>query len=745
MRPLPFLFCITLISSAFLSFSVQPILGKMLLPMVGGAPNSWIVAMAFFQLALLAGYGISYVLGRFSPWVHAGALMALYLAGVHFLPPVLPVLPGGVQGLDLSIDVFKALLQTILVPFLALTATTAALQRVFAATDDPTAKDPYYLFVASNAGSFAGLFVYPFLLEPLTGLSWQAHLWKAVYAIAVILIALCTMAAWRRKAKPHKEKAQKASRQKIPAKQIALWIALSFVPCSLSMGVTSLITTDIGGFPLFWVLPLGLYLLTFIIAFSPKPFLRKDRADMYHMTAAVFMILFMALEIGYQPTGDLLVFGFLATLLLGIFFFTAWACHQKLADSRPDPSHLALFYFILALGGGLAGILHAFVLPFVLPGMIEFPVMVIVSLLFTRDLLTIKDARTRKLAKVTLIVTLVGCAAGLLTCYFRLHQVPRHIYAPFMYIFLLTVLISAVRARYLIMIGIVAFVTGFLTHYPGHMIDRKRNFFGAMAIYDVQIEGLTVRAFTHGNTLHGSEVLGKDASHRIDSGYYLQDGPIRRALDISHGKTVAVVGLGAGQLACYDPKLTIDFYEIDQDVKDEAERNFTYLKHCPPRRIIIGDGRIMLEKQTATYDVILLDAFNSDGIPLHLLTKEAIDIYKRRLNKNGILLFHISNRYLDLAPPLTAIARAENVHGYTIAYSPAEKTQLRQSSEWFVFAANENQARAFEKGGWQSVAPQSYVWTDDRSSVVSAMTTLDKKIERARQAEQAAKALKTSK
>lgn len=220
MRLLPSVFSIALFTSAFLSFSVQPILGKMLLPMVGGAPASWIVAMSFFQLALLAGYGLSYLMGRFSPWVHAASLIGLYAIGACFLPPVMPMLSGEAQGFELSVSVFEALFKTIFVPFLALTATTAALQRVFAATNDPTAKDPYYLFIASNIGSFAGLFVYPFLLEPLTGLAWQSHAWKLIYALAIALIAISCAFAWKHKAKTVAVKKDTTSKTSVSQKQI---------------------------------------------------------------------------------------------------------------------------------------------------------------------------------------------------------------------------------------------------------------------------------------------------------------------------------------------------------------------------------------------------------------------------------------------------------------------------------------------------------------------------------------------
>ena len=245
MRALPLLFSFSLFFAAFLSFSVQPILGKMLLPMVGGSPSGWIVAMAFFQLSLLAGYAISYGLGKLSPWAHAAGLIALYGAGAFFLPPQLPVIN---DESGLSVQVMLALGQTILLPFLALTATTAALQRIFANTIHPTANDPYYLFVASNLGSFAGLLIYPFLLEPSIGLKEQALYWQGIYIAVIGFIALSAAMAWsyrRAKVTPNSvEDIHNKIEGNVTVTQILRWTAMAFVPCSLSMGVTNLITTD---------------------------------------------------------------------------------------------------------------------------------------------------------------------------------------------------------------------------------------------------------------------------------------------------------------------------------------------------------------------------------------------------------------------------------------------------------------------------------------------------------------------
>ena len=714
MRMLPVLFSFCLFFAAFLSFSVQPVLGKMLLPMVGGSPSGWIVAMAFFQLSLLAGYGISWGLSRLNPWGHATGLLVLYVAGFVFLPPHLPPVA---TDTNISFAVMISLARTILIPFLALTATTAALQRVFSATDHPTAGDPYYLFVASNLGSFAGLLIYPFLLEPYTGLKMQAGYWQLIYFVTVALIIIACFLAWKRKALIAVA-IQKEQVAPVSLQRILYWLVLAFIPCSLSMGVTTLITTDLGGLPLFWVVPLGLYLLTFVLAFAKKTFVSTEQINFLHILAVIFIIIAVGLGGDHEVAGNIVrLLGF-AGILLGIFFIIAWSCHRKLALDRPLPQHLTLYYFIMALGGALAGIMHSFVIPFLLPYVIEFPIMVMLSVFLFSSKEGPQDRRKMMLC------CLAGMAALLVVTALKYNGQTSNFILFFQAIFFISVLSLMLCPRLLPAIGFTALAVSVIFAYSGKVYVQSRNFFGPYAVYENRINQQNFLVLSHGNTLHGLQETEHAGRKRDDQlGYYAPDNPIQEVLTAAETKTLAVLGLGAGQMACYAPALTTDFYEIDPDMLQVATDYFAYLKDCPPRDVFIGDGRKEIEKQNRHYDVIIMDAFTSDTVPLHLLTREALRIYRAQLSAHGILLFHVSNRHLRLAPSLANVAKAEGLQAYArIFEAPADSVKTLFSSQWVAIPLNAVEAEKLQATGWKAVHAEGTAWTDDRSSLLPAIS-----------------------
>ena len=723
MRILPILFSFALFCSALLSFSVQPILGKMMLPVVGGSPAGWIVAMSFFQLALLAGYGISWGLGRFSPWVHAGVLLLLYVAGWAFLPPSLPDIDFSGSGFALSTAVIEGLFRTIFVPFLALTATTAALQRVFSATRHATAHDPYYLFVASNAGSFIGLFAYPFILEPFFDLTAQAQTWHIVYAAVIVLLIAACGVAWHFKQEKQERAAQATTHQPVAIKQVLWWIVLAFIPCSLSMGVTNLITTDIGGLPLFWVIPLGLYLLTFILAFASKPLLSQDKLDFYHLVAGLFIVVTLAIGKGYQPNGGLLTFAMLGVLLLGVFFVIAWSCHQRLASMRPSVNHLAFYYFIVALGGGLAGIVHVFVVPFTLKYVVEFPIMVLLSLLIVPIGFAGKTAQlgTPKVQKMLLVALVLGAIAVIPATYFKAQDM-RIISSLFSIILLCSTMVLVLKPRYLALLGLAAMIAGTFIHYPGTVLMNARNFYGVQAVYTADVEGRKVKYFVHGNTIHGLEIVeGAKPDETNSNSYYSQTGPIGDVLDITEAESWAVLGLGSGQLACFRETLITDFYEIDPDVEDVAREYFSYLNRCPPREVVIGDGRLELQKSPHKYDVIIMDAFTSDGIPIHLVTREAAGIYLEKINDGGAIIVHVSNRYLNLKGAVAAVFAQHELPTYFKLSKAKGKAGLHLESEWLAVPTNPAMETALQDKGWKKVKPAENAWTDEKSTLLTVI------------------------
>lgn len=727
MRHLPVLFSLSLFGSALLSFSVQPILGKMLLPMVGGAPAGWIVALAFFQLSLLAGYGVSYFLGRFSPWVHALGLLALYVAGLCYLPPALPQISSNMHGADLSFAVTEALFATIFVPFLALTATTAALQRVFAASKHKTASDPYYLFVASNIGSFVGLLAYPFLFEPFVGIGQLTMFWQYVYFTVVALIVISIALSYFYRSNSAKAEKKKTDKTKVSSRDIMMWLALSFIPCSLSMGVTTLITQDLGGFPLFWVAPLGLYLLTFVLAFAQKPLADRKDLAFWHQVSVVFYFMLMVIgSRGFSWDQSLVIFGLKALTLLAIFFAVAWACHQRLADMRPGVSRLPQYYFIIALGGGLAGVIHAFVLPYVFDTVIEFSLAIILSLMLNDDWnKKFKKVNYGKHQDVMKLLYPVAFLCLAIVAVLYMMKSSTVVASMFMLPFMLLYFLFSLRPKQALLLSSAVLFVLTVPMANDDVIFKGRNFFGTHRVTEQKDDktNTVIRIFVHGSTVHGMSVTDEKGNIVGDSfGYYLRGGPIDKVLKAANAKTFAVLGLGTGQLGCFDKRLTTDFFEIDPDIVSMAEDYFPYLKSCPPRKIYVGDGRLEIIQSNQKYDVILQDAFTSDGIPVHLLTVDAFRDYKKHINKNGILLLHISNRNFDLREAVATVADAVGLSAWHIYHSPKKGMANAMESRWVAVPMNEAQGKMLEKEGWNKLKPGKDPWTDDKSSLISALS-----------------------
>lgn len=719
MNRLTLLLSLTLFCSALLSFSVQPILGKMLLPLVGGSPAGWIVSLAFFQFALLAGYGFSYLFERTSPWVHGFALLGLYAAGLFYLPPALTgINESGATGM-MGIVVFKNLFHAIFIPFMALAATTSALQRLLSATDHPSAKDPYHLYVASNIGSFAGLLLYPLFWEIFYGLTEQSVLWRTAYYVTLLLVAFSLLESWRHRNRDFTIENPSAKTQ-LTARQILTWMALAFIPCSLSMGVTTLITTDVSGLPLLWILPLALYLLTFILAFSPKQFSSAKKLNAQHALGASFIIFVSIIGIRSIPSSD--IFSFLAAVFLAleVFFTIAWAYHHRLASLRPAADRLSLYYLVIAAGGCLAGLLHAFVLPLTLTETIEFPVVVLLSLLVLPDFHN-KPVKTRMRTLVNLAICLLSGAA-------MIHAQNSlfsgdFIYVPALVVFFVTFLILSGKPRQLLLVGVVLLSLSLIAEKSQNVLVTDRGFFGTYKVKETTQDGMRARYFTHGNTSHGLALYDIPDDQKYNVSYYSRIGPAGNVMRVLDVKSAGVIGLGAGVLACTKPGTIMDFYEIDAKVVNIAEKYFPYLTECPAREIHVGDGRLEIKKSPHIYDMILLDAFTSDGIPVHTLTVEAIAEYVARLQPDGVLMFHVSNRTFDLSPKIADSAHANGVKAYEVLHIPNQKAYpFAMASKWVAIPTSEKTEKLILALGWKQITPSAKPWTDDHSSLLSAVS-----------------------
>lgn len=717
-------FSLTLFLSAGLMFAIEPMIGKMLLPLVGGTPAGWIVAMAFFQIMLLLGYLYAHFLSRFPPRIHAALFIATLCVGMFFLPVKMPA-EGG-TGNPGAFDIFRLLTIVAAVPFIALSATSSTLQRLFTTTGHASSEDPYFLYAASNLGSFAGLFLYPFAFEPAFGLSDQARYWLYAFVVLVALSALCLVFARKRpEARPHASRAQSAA----TPRQRLEWIALAFFPSSILLGVTTHISTEIFSAPLVWILPLAIYLLTFVIAFSRKPIVNFRTVATFQ---PIVVSLVVALLLCYNA--DARISWCAIAFHLFAFGTVALMCHMRLTQQRPlgDGRRLTEFYLMMSIGGALGGVLNAFIVPIVLDRLIEYPAMMILSCLMNpafRDKMPPLAKRFAAIAAAGIVLVLCIMATR---GFIHGTDVGRYTLgmgtADILLFAIAIVLSTHVRT---VVGGAMALLLLVQFAVPRDIVLSARDFYGVIKVFDYPQETkektYNVRFIMHGNTVHGFQVTDKKYE-KTPTLYYWSGGPAGDVFNAYHPAKVAVIGLGAGTLNCYStPKNEFTFLEIDPAVVRVASdpKVFTFLSACKARRpthMITGDGRLELARLDEKFDLIALDAFSSDVIPTHLITLEALKVYLDHLNSSGVILMHISNRYFDLSP-LLAVNALELGLKWRYAQKDADGVFYGAQSMWFVMARNNVNLAPLDKLKWVEVAAgkDRRPWTDDYTNLLSTL------------------------
>jgi hypothetical protein len=720
----------TLLLSAFLLFLVQPMSARGLLPLLGGTPAVWTTSLLFFQAVLLLGSLYAHAVARLAPRLQA-AVHLLVFAGVLFwsrdlvllradgAPAELEILRGGSPVLF----VLRALAAGIGPPFFVLSATAPLLLRWVSLTGHRRAGDPYFLYGASNAGSFLALIAYPLLVEPNLDLARQGRLFSGGCLLLFLLIAGC--AAFLRAGAA----AAGAPQQPLPEAAISWrtrlrWLALSFVPCSLMMGVTAYLSTDIAAVPLLWVIPLGLYLLSFILAFLPLP------GPLHDLFARVMPLLVLALLfLGLLDGGKTWV---LLPLHLFVFFLVALVCHGELRRARPAPARLTEFYLILATGGVLAGVVNAVLAPRLFPIALEYPLVLAASCALLP--LPAAGPGSERRALIWSRLWPLLCAAGILALAGGLlvHQGSR-IWAGLTLVLCYALLLRtwAYAPTLVVLVGLFQLAAQGLG--SGRVLHRERSFFGVMRVEDTA-DG-RVRQLLHGTTLHGKQAVGDPARRREPLSYYVKDGPVGwiHAAAPDQGpdgkpRRVAVIGLGAGALCSYARSgETYVFYEIDPAVVRIARdpRYFTFLSDCEAGwQIHIGDARLRLrEAPPGAYDLLIVDAFSSDAVPVHLLTRQALDLYVSRLSERGLLVFHTSNRYFRLEPLFAALAADAGLPGVHLS-DPGDFAADRYPSTWVVLARRaEDLAGLHGRPQARDLVPRPGVraWTDGFADPLSLL------------------------
>jgi hypothetical protein len=728
-RLAPALYAATIFLSALLLFLVQPMFTKMVLPQLGGAPQVWSVAMVFFQAALLAGYAYAHLLVRhLSPGMGALVHLVVLAAAAATLPIAIAQGFGAPPTTGIALWLIGLFAISIGLPFAALSASAPLLQGWFGATGHAQARNPYVLYAASNLGSFAALIAYLVLLEPLLPLKAQSQLWSAGFALLAVAIAAASLFVARRPGFVAMER----SAEPVSARDRLSWLVLAAIPAGLVIAVTSYITTDVAAAPLLWVMPLALYLLTFVAVFRDRPWLK-------HETVARLAPIAMApLAIGLLG-GDKKFW--LAMIILNIVAFALLAllCHGELYRRRPAPARLTEFYLWCSLGGVIGGVFAALVAPAIFNRIYEYPILVAAAALVLPGMFT---GGLRPFLKDAAPILAVAALAVAVQTIFNI-RLPADAELPYQIVLVslaAAMLLQRHRpARYFGLMVLAFVITGLWQ--PGfNRVATARSFFGVHQVTETA-DG-RYRLLYHGTTLHGAQRVA-DAARPEPLTYYYFGGPISEGIEAARTARggilhrVAAVGLGTGSLACHkrgDEQWT--FYEIDPDVVRIARdpQLFRFISACAPGLpVVLGDARLTLLGSTERYDLIVLDAFSSDAIPVHLLTREAITGYLSRLEPGGVLLLHISNRHMDLGPVAAAVGATEGLTTWIKEDSRPDVVPPDFKLNALV-AALARDPRDMgdlpQRPGWHEIRPDPAVraWTDDYSDILGAI--LRKKLAR---------------
>ncbi len=727
----PPLFVIAVFTSAALVFMVQPMVAKLVLPMLGGSPAVWNTSMAFFQTALLVGYGYAHFLQTISSVrrqivVH---IAALALAGL-----LLPLRISGLLGEPSSTMPILWLLGVLTVsiglPFAILSATAPLVQAWHArVVKGEGAKEPYALYAASNLGSLLALLAYPIAMEPLLTLQAQRLAWTGGYGLFVALLAALALLVWRSSQATDRAGVEAAvSQTAAPSwRERLVWVGLAAIPSSLMLGVTTHLATDVASAPFLWVLPLALYLATFIIAFQSKPLI-SPYWGLLLQGAALPTCVFLLPQQGAALWLQLLVH-------LSCFFLSALVCHQALVARRPDPAHLTVFYLCLSIGGVVGGAFNAVVAPQVFDWVAEYPLVLVLAGLA-------RPWRWGRMSEWETGVFIAGLLATLGAA--AMDDVVRDFLTFDRFTTLKTMLAVGLVAAFILRQRGILFTILLATLSIGaHTVSdtatelsSQRSFFGVLrqTAYGAPELGGDLRLLAHGTTLHGAQAPeGRFRCKPLV--YYAAETPIGQVFTMTQAirpaMRVGAVGLGTGSVASYVRKSDhLTFFEIDPLVIDISgpRGDFTYTSQCAAGRVdyVLGDARLTLEKQpNGVFDILLIDAFSSDAIPAHLLTVEAVRSYLAKLKPDGVLVLHLSNRHLELKTPAAAVALAAGGYPLLQEYrQDGQNVRYWESSEDVIIVGKTRTALApYEaEGFWAPADPRgTKPWTDDYTNLIGAL------------------------
>jgi hypothetical protein len=726
------IYTVSIFLSALLLFSVQPLFTKMVLPRLGGSPAVWSVAMVFFQSLLLAGYGYAHYLMRLSNRLLPVAVhLTLLFIAWFTLPLSIASGWGEPPNSGYAFWLLGVFAVSIGLPFFALAANNPLLQAWFVRTGHPSGGDPYFLYASSNIGSFLALLSYPVLLEPMFTLHVQNLIWTGLYGLLIVLIGCCGVLLLRAPASAELDTLAREIDAPPPDWTLrARWIFLAAVPSGLLIAVTAHISTDVAAAPLLWVVPLSLYLLTWVLVFQSRPLLPHKWILLIQPVAIAGVIVLLAVG-GEQ---NLL-------LTLGghqlCFFFIAMGCHGELARTRPAAKYLTGFYVALSFGGMLGGLFAGLIAPYAFSWVAEYPILLVFAALCRPSVVE----RWPRWSRWYWPILLAGALALVLPA-LNAGSVFDWLEGQRVYVagllaacaVLLALVINASRWK---IASLAALAMVLIRLYPADegRTETVRSFFGVHKI----VVTPHYHVLMHGTTIHGAEKFqnadGSPVSGRPEPiTYYYKDGGIGQAIAAIRERKgaplqVAVIGLGAGTLTCAsEPGETWKFFEIDQSMVDTARdpKYFTYIRSCEPDlRPVIGDARLTFAREAdGIYDLIIVDAYSSDAIPVHLATQEAMNIYKHKLAPHGAVVMHVSNRHLELSSVVVGIADANDLKSWVYSEDSGRDGEYIFATSVVVSARQEaDVGKLASSDVWEETEAdeRQRVWTDDYSNVLGAV------------------------
>jgi spermidine synthase len=729
------IYAIVVFLSAALLFVVEPMYGKMVLPYLGGSPSVWTTCVLFFQSVLLLGYLYAHLGPRWLG-VRRHALIHLFLLflGLIFLPLGVAGSIGAprpehpVQWLLVVLSVSMG------VPFLLLSSTGPLVQAWFARTDSPSAANPYVLYAASNAGSLAALLAYPAAIEPTLTIPNQSRLWSVAYIVLVALVVGLLLRSWRDWGR-NSALVDRHGESGAPSTEVLLrWTALAFVPSCMFLALTTYLSTDVAAVPLLWIIPLLLYLLSFMLVFTRRP-------PFPHAAVVRTQVILLVPVAIFVFWGSELAPPALAPFHLALLFVTGLVCHGELARARPSPHHLTQFYLCIAVGGMMGGVVNALVAPAMFDSVLEYPLILVIACIVRPRGEAAHRRQSRAAWDVGILFIAIlamaavymgsGAVAGESSPSTRAIILPLAVISS-AFAAVASYRVSWDRYRLSVAIGMIVIAATVIGASRSGILFRKRNFFGVL---EVRFDGHdSTHVMMHGNTKHGAQSLRAD-QRKLALSYYERHGPVgdlfRSRAPESFGR-VAVVGLGTGAMAAYGQRgQEWTFYEIDPAVERVARDRvyFSYLADSPARiRVILGDARLMIAAAPdQSYNLLVLDAFSSDAIPVHLMTLEALRLYERKVSADGVIAFHLSNRYLDFEPVVARMAAAAGLVG-RIRVDPGTRGALRNAggdpSVWVVLGRDpDHLGRLWACAGWRPLETQVGVglWTDGYSNIFSVV------------------------